>query len=89
MDSIDGNYVITNPISDENLRQMKENMDDTDAENFEKFIEKHWKKTVNKEKEAVEAVSEIKPKRTRKKTETVEEPVKKRGRKTKTDKEQI
>ena len=89
MEYIDGKYVITNPISDENLRQMKENMDDTDAENFEKFIEKHWKKTVNKEKEAVEAVSEIKPKRTRKKTETVEEPVKKRGRKTKTDKEQI
>ncbi len=91
MEYIDGKYVITNPISDENLRQMKENMDDTDAENFEKFIEKHWKKTINKEKETVEAVSEIKPKttRTKKKTETVEETSRKRGRKPKTDKEQI
>ena len=53
MEYVDGEYVITNPISDENLRQMKENMDDTDAENFEKFIEKHWKKSLNSQRDTV------------------------------------
>ncbi len=44
LEYIDGRYVITNPISDENIRDMRNNMDDTDAENFDKFIEKHWGK---------------------------------------------
>ena len=31
-----------NKISDENIRAMINNMDNTDAEEFIKFIEKHW-----------------------------------------------
>ncbi len=39
----DGNYVLTNPISEQNRKEMKNNMDEQDAEEFEKFCEKNWK----------------------------------------------
>ena len=42
MEYIDGEYVITNPISDTNIKEMRNNMDETDVEAFDKFIEKHW-----------------------------------------------
>jgi pilus assembly protein CpaF len=35
-------YVLTNKISDKNIEEMKNNMDDEDAEEFEKFIQKYW-----------------------------------------------
>ncbi|MBP3255938.1 MAG: hypothetical protein J6M60_05570 [Clostridia bacterium] len=38
----DGNYVLTNRITDNNIRQMLTNMDDADAEDFIKFIEDKW-----------------------------------------------
>ena len=38
----DGTYVLTNKISDNNIRQMLNNMDDTDAEEFIKFVERNW-----------------------------------------------
>ena len=44
LEYIDGEYVITNKISDFNIREMRLNMNDTDAENFDKFVEKHWGK---------------------------------------------
>ena len=44
----DGNYVITNKISDQNLREMINNMDDGDAEEFIKFVEKNWGTTVKR-----------------------------------------
>ncbi len=44
LEYVDGEYVVTNKISDYNLREMRANMDDTDAEAFNKFIEKHWGK---------------------------------------------
>ena len=47
MEYIDGEYVITNPITDENIREMRNNMDETDAEAFDKFIEKHWSNKTN------------------------------------------
>lgn len=65
LEYIDGEYVITNPITDENIRDMRNNMDEADVEAFDKFIEKHWGKT----KVAVEASAEPvdeKPKRGRK-----------------------
>ncbi len=77
MEYVDGEYVITNPISDENLRQMRENMDDTDAEKFDKFIEKHWKKTLNREEDTISVASKI------------ENTPKRRGRKPKNDKAQV
>lgn len=38
----DGNYVLTNRITDNNIRQMLTNMDDADAEDFIKFMEDKW-----------------------------------------------
>ncbi len=42
LEYVDGEYIITNPITQENLREMRLNMDDTDLENFDKFVQKHW-----------------------------------------------
>ena len=42
LEYVDGEYIITNPITEENLREMRLNMDDTDLENFDKFVERHW-----------------------------------------------
>ena len=50
LEYVDGEYVITNPITDENLKGMRANMDEADLEAFDRFIEKHWKKTEKKEK---------------------------------------
>ena len=44
LEYIDGEYIITNKISDFNIREMRLNMSDTDAEEFDKFVEKHWGK---------------------------------------------
>ena len=50
LEYVDGEYIITNPITEVNLREMRINMDETDLENFDKFVERHWgdknKKTV-------------------------------------------
>ena len=37
-------YVLTNKISDKNIQEMRENMDDVDAKEFDAFIEKNWGK---------------------------------------------
>ncbi len=44
LEYVDGEYIITNPISDTNIKEMRLNMDETDLEAFDKFIEKHWGK---------------------------------------------
>ena len=75
---VDGEYVITNPITDENLRGMRDNMDETDAEEFDRFIERHWKKAKTPETVAVSANNV--------KIEETENKPKKRGRKPKVDK---
>lgn len=75
---VDGEYVITNPITDENLRGMRDNMDETDAEEFDKFIERHWKKAKTSETVAVSANNV--------KVEEIDDKPKKRGRKPKVDK---
>ena len=60
----DGNYVLTNRITDNNIRQMLTNMDDTDAEDFIKFMEDKWGTKVSRFPE-----NEIeKPKKVRKTT---------------------
>ena len=38
----DGAYVLTNKITDNNIREMLNNMDDSDAQEFVKFVEKQW-----------------------------------------------
>ena len=74
---VDGEYVITNPITDENLRGMRDNMDETDAEEFDKFIERHWKKAKTSETVAVSANNVN--------VEEIDDKPKKRGRKPKVD----
>ena len=69
MEYVDGEYVITNPITETNLREMRNNMDSTDVEEFDRFIEKHWG---NRTKQTLEANSD-----------EVEEKTKRRGRKPK------
>lgn len=67
----DGEYVLTNKISDTNIKEMLNNMDDTDAEEFIKFVEKHWNTKVNHYMGEEE--------------EKVNKELKKRGRKPKTE----
>ena len=42
LEYVDGEYVLTNKITDKNLQEMKANMDEVDIEDFNNFIEKHW-----------------------------------------------
>ncbi len=60
----DGEYVLTNPISDKNIREMLVNMDDTDAEEFEKFVERNWGKKISKYDDE-KKTEEVTKKRTR------------------------
>ena len=71
LEYVDGEYIITNPISQENLKEMRANMDETDLEQFDKFVERHWG---NKSKQTVSVSSS-----------TVEEKPKRRGRRPKTE----
>ena len=54
MEYIDGEYVLTNKISDQNLREMRNNMDETDVEAFDKFVEENWGTKLKDEKESEE-----------------------------------
>ena len=71
MEYIDGEYVITNPISEQNLRDMRNNMDAADVEQFDKFVEKHWgNQLAKKETVTVSAETEEKPKKRGRKKKT-------------------
>ena len=41
-------YVLTNKISDQNIMEMRNNMNDNDAIEFDKFIERNWGKATKK-----------------------------------------
>ena len=43
-------YVITNKISDTNLKEMRNNMSESDAEEFDKFVERIWGTQIKKSK---------------------------------------
>ncbi len=75
LEYIDGEYVITNKISDQNIKDMRLNMTETDAEEFDQFVEKHWGK------ESVFKIDKYKEERKK------EAKINSRGRKTKKDKE--
>ena len=51
----DGQLVLTNKISDENIREMIINMDSTDSVEFRKFVQVHWGKSFNERGEVVTA----------------------------------
>jgi len=74
LEYVDGEYIITNPITDTNLREMRLNMDDTDAEKFDKFVARHW----GNKFEQVVPVSAVT-------VEIPEKTIKRRGRKPKTE----
>ena len=42
MEYQDGNYVLTNPISEENIKAMRMNMDDSDIQGFDDFLQRNW-----------------------------------------------
>ncbi len=42
LEYIDGEYVLTNKISDHNLIEMRNNMDESDVVAFDKFVEENW-----------------------------------------------
>ena len=77
MEYVDGEYVITNPITEHNINEMRINMDDNDLGDFDKFVEDHWgikprnlfeEETSNETKNE----KEVKPKRGRKPKATKE-----------------
>ena len=38
----DGRYVLTNPITEANIKAMRSNMDDSDIEGFDNFLQRNW-----------------------------------------------
>ena len=70
MEYVDGKYVITNPISDENIAAMRLNMSEEDLEEFDEFLNKHW--GIKPQSLEIEEKTETKPRRGRK-TKTITE----------------
>ena len=48
LEYVDGEYQITNKITDKNLAEMRANMDESDLEEFDNFVEKYWGDEVKK-----------------------------------------
>ena len=65
----DGNYVLTNPIREANIKAMRNNMDDSDLDGFDDFLQRNWGIKLKREDDFEE--------------ETPAEGTKKRGRKPK------
>ena len=42
MEYQDGRYVLTNPITEANIKAMRNNMDTSDLEGFDAFLERNW-----------------------------------------------
>ena len=54
LENVDGEYIMTNPITDTNIKEMRNNMDESDIEGFDKFVERNWG---SRKKETVQAVA--------------------------------
>ena len=50
LEYVDGEYIITNKITDKNLHEMRINMDESDVEEFDKFVERNWGAQIRKER---------------------------------------
>ena len=50
LEYVDGEYVITNKISDKNLAEMRANMDESDVDEFDDFVERNWGEQIKKER---------------------------------------
>ena len=42
LEFVDDSYVLCNPISEQNIREMRNNMDDSDVGAFDAFLERNW-----------------------------------------------
>jgi len=42
LEFVDDSYVLVNPISETNIKEMRNNMEDVDAVAFDKFLERNW-----------------------------------------------
>lgn len=42
MEYVNDSYVLTNPISDKNIKEMRMNMEDSDMAGFDRFLQKNW-----------------------------------------------
>ncbi len=73
MEYIDDGYVLTNKISDNNLIEMRNNMDDADIESFDKFVRDNWHVRIKDGYAGVEPIldDEDTTKKTRKKSTKV------------------
>ncbi len=62
LEYIDGEYVLTNPISPYNIKEMRLNMEDSDAEEFDEFVARNWGRNLvyNPEEERLNAKSNAK-----------------------------
>jgi pilus assembly protein CpaF len=45
LEFVNDEYVITNKISDYNLKEMRNNMDENDVEEFDRFVQRNWEKS--------------------------------------------
>ena len=50
LEYVDGEYQITNKITDKNLQEMRANMDEADVAEFDAFVEKYWGDQIRREK---------------------------------------
>ena len=50
----DGTYVLTNHISDHNIKEMLNNMDDRDAEEFKKFVKRNYGIDAHRDSDEIE-----------------------------------
>lgn len=55
----DGKYVLTNKISDRNIIEMRNNMDEADVEAFDAYIEENWGSASTKTKTATRKSTKI------------------------------
>ena len=63
MEYHDGEYVLTNRITDHNIQEMRLNMDDKDLAEFDKFIEDHWGIKISSDERPSETVKSTRGKR--------------------------
>ena len=75
MEYHDGTYVLTNPISETNIKEMRNNMDDSDVVEFDKFLERNWgiKMKSYDEENSVQEIAEEKPVKRGRKPKAVKE----------------
>ena len=59
LEFVNDEYILTNKISDKNIEEMRNNMDESDVEDFDEFIEENWgkHKTARKENETTKVLT--------------------------------